>query len=116
MSENAKKIICWLPRILGLVFAAFLLLFSFDVFDEFGGWKAVVPFLIHSLPSLIVLAVVLVSWKRKLAGAIFFAGFSVWYVWSVGWGKPFSWYLLIAGPALLIAVLFFVDWRIKKDN
>jgi len=87
-----------------------------DVFDGTSGfWLTLAGFLIHNIPSLILSVVVLISWRYPLVGAIVFGLAGLAYVVMVAvnqsWYIAISWSLIIAGPAILIAVLFFLSWR-----
>lgn len=104
------KIIHWLPRILSIGFVLFISLFSLDVFSEYHGWGVVLPLFIHLIPAFFLLAVVLVSWKYDLVGAVAFLGFAVWYVFAAGFDRPWSWYAGISGPATVLGILFLVSW------
>jgi len=110
------KTIYWLPRILSLGFIIFLSLFSLDVFSTSNGWGAVLPFLIHLIPSLILLAITLVAWKYDLVGAVVFLGFAVFYILMAGFNRPWSWYLSISGPAAVVGFLFLLSWLKKKNT
>lgn len=111
---KTSKIVYWLPRILSVAFVLFLSLFAFDIFEEYRGWQAVLGFFIHLLPSFVLLAVVLVSWKYDMVGAIAFLGFAAFYVLMVGFDRPWSWYAGISGPAALVGILFFLSWLQKR--
>ncbi|MFA5155314.1 MAG: hypothetical protein WC453_02670 [Patescibacteria group bacterium] len=111
----SHKAIYWLPRILSLGFVLFLSLFALDVFTEYSGWSAVLPFLIHLIPMLILLAAVLVAWKYDLVGAVIFFGFAVFYIVMVGWGRPWSWYAAISLPSAIVGLLYLLSWRYKKS-
>lgn len=113
--KKLTRVFYWLPRVLSLGFVLFLSLFSLDVFNEYQGWQTLLAFLIHSLPSLVVLAAVIVAWKYDLVGAIMFFAFAVAYVLMAGFDKPWSWYATISGPTLLISILFLVNFIIKKN-
>ncbi len=110
-----KKIIYWLPRILSLAFVAFLSLFAFDVFEAYSGWQAVLALLIHSLPSIILLVVVIVAWKHELVGAVVFIAAAIFYVAAIGLNRPWSWYAFISGPAVLVGILFLLSWFKKRS-
>ncbi|NUM25359.1 MAG: hypothetical protein HUU49_01910 [Candidatus Buchananbacteria bacterium] len=112
--KKINPVLHWLPRLLSLGFVLFLSLFSLDVFNEYQGWQTLLAFLIHSLPSLVVLVAVIIAWKYDLFGAIIFFGFAVAYVLMAGFDKPWSWYATISGPTLLISILFLANFMIKK--
>lgn len=105
-----SKILHWSPRVLSIAFILFLSLFSLDVFEEYRGFQAFLPFLIHLLPSLVLLLAVILSWKRDLIGAAVFLAFAVAYVLMVGFHRPWSWYAFISGPAALTGILFLLSW------
>lgn len=111
---KATKIIYWLPRILSIGFILFLSLFALDVFSEYSGWDVVLPLLIHLIPSFVLLVVTLISWKYDLVGVVVFWGFAVFYVFAVGFDRPWSWYVGISGPALIVGLFFLLSWLQKR--
>lgn len=115
ISVNKRKIIHWLPRILSMAFVLFLSLFALDVFGEYTGWELVLALFMHLLPSLVLLGVIVISWKHDLAGAVVFFGFAVFYVFAVGFDRPWSWYAGISCPAAIVGILFLFNWFQKKD-
>lgn len=108
------KLLYWSPRILSLLFVAFLSLFALDVFGAYEGWALVLALFMHLLAPLIVLAAAIIAWKRELFGAIVFIFFALYYVWAVGVHMHWSIYVTIAGPAALISILYFVSWLQKR--
>jgi hypothetical protein len=74
MKQKPHRFI-WIPRALMILYAAFLLLFSFDVFDSSPVTALQIQaFLIHSIPTFIILILLGVSWRAPvLAGILFFA-------------------------------------------
>ncbi|MFA6194328.1 MAG: hypothetical protein WC719_01105 [Patescibacteria group bacterium] len=123
MKENNNKFIYWAPRILSIIFILFLAMFSLDVFGTgLGFWATAEALFMHNLPALILLVVLLISWKYEIVGGIAFILAGVAYIsmllLNVG---RFEWYalsysLIIAGPAFFIGILFLIDWRRKKIN
>jgi len=115
MNNRIKKLIYWIPRILSLLFVAFLTIFSFDVFEEYQGWEAIIPLFLHNLPVLILLAVIILAWKKyDLIGTAIFLAAAVLWLWWAGFDRPWSSYLFIPLPALLVGILFFLSWLIKR--
>lgn len=116
-----NKYLYWTPRILSILFIAFLTIFSFDVFDSPGSWwQLALGFLIHNIPVLILIAVLVISWKREIVGGIVFILAGFLYIFLAMGRNNFEWYLLsysliIAGPAFLIGILFILNWRKKKS-
>lgn len=107
----------WVPRIVSLLFVVFISIFAFDVFDEYQGWNLVLALFMHLLPSFVLLAVIVVAWEHDILGVIAFFGFAVLYIVWAGLERPWTWYALISGPAILISVLYFVNWiHIKREK
>ena len=116
ISINKRKVIHWLPRILSIAFVLFLSLFALDVFTEYSGWDLVLALFMHLMPSLVFLAVVAISWKYDLVGAIVFFAFAVFYIYAAGFGGPWTWYAFISGPSFIVAIFFFISWLQKKKS
>ncbi|NOY05365.1 MAG: hypothetical protein GXO82_01825, partial [Chlorobi bacterium] len=92
------------------LFAAFLGLFSFDVFNEgYGFWEAVLALLIHMIPAGVVLVVLAIAWRREWIGGILFLVLAATY--PLFFRGNFHWtaLLVISGPAALTGVLFLVN-------
>ena len=117
MKKMLGKFIFWTPRILSIVFICFLVVFSFDVFEmELSFWQTTGALFMHNLPSLILLAVLIISWKHEIVGAITFILAGLLYILLLlmrGW-YHWSGLLLIALPAFLIGILFLISWFKKR--
>jgi cell division protein FtsW (lipid II flippase) len=111
-----SKILYWAPRILSILFVGFLCLFSFDGIKEYGGLATLLSLFMHLLIPLAVLIATIIAWKKDLAGTTIFFFFAVYYVYMVGLGRDWSWYASISGPALLIGVLYLLNWLDKKKS
>ena len=111
-----KKLIHWLPRVLGILFALFISIFALDAFGEgIPFTKAVVGFLIHLLPTYIVIAVLLIAWKWEWVGGILFIFAGFFYIFGAN-NMHWSAYLLIAGPPILIGCLFIAAYFLSKST
>jgi hypothetical protein len=71
----------------------------------------------HLIPVYALLIAVAIGWRWERAGALLFAGFGICYL-VTSWGPfPLVANLIgawpIAGPPLLIALLFLLDWLYK---
>jgi hypothetical protein len=99
-------------------------MFSLDVFEgNYGFWGTIVGLFIHNIPVLILLIVLLISWRHEIAGGIVFilAGilhtvFSLTRVDAEPWYISFAVSLIIAVPAFLIGILFLIGWFKKKKT
>jgi len=119
MEKKINRFIYWTPRILSVVFILFLAMFSLDVFDmKLGFRETLLGLFMHNIPALILLVVLLISWKHEIVGGIVFilAGALYVVIMLLNMSRNyFEWYMLsyiliIAGPAFLIGVLFIVNW------
>jgi len=108
------KIIYWLPRILSIGFVLFISLFALDVFSEHSGWSVIPALFMHLLPSFVLLGIIIVVWKHDLMGAAIFLILAVFYIWMVGFDRPWSWYAFISGPAAIVGILYFISWFQKR--
>jgi len=101
----------WTPRVLALAFTAFLSLFAFDAFEGVeGAAQRALALVMHLVPSAICLLVVGLAWRRPWIGAASFVLLAAAYA-GTAWSHP-SWVLLISGPLVLVALAYFIDWRL----
>ena len=114
---GTKNILFWTPRIVTILFAIFISLFATDVFNEnLNLIDTIIAFLIHLIPTLIILFLLAIAWRWELVGAIIFSSIAIFYIfWT--WGK-FDWtvYVIITGPMFLISTLFLLNWIYHKKK
>lgn len=119
MEKKNNKFIYWTPRILSIIFIFFLALMSLDVFSpELSFWQTLGALFMHNIPTLVLLIVLLVSWKYEIVGGVGFILAGLLYI-IILMRNPFEWYMIfwslqIAGPAFLIGILFLIGWFKKK--
>ena len=124
-----KKVLYWFPRILSIIFILFLSLFSLDIFDSCNGFfDCALGLFMHNIPSIVLLVLLIISWKHELVGAIVFALAGALYMGMIlvrMLANPFEWYMLsysliISGPAFVIGILWILNWKerkkLKKNN
>jgi len=116
MKRSVKRMLFWAPRILSILFAVFVSLFAFDVFEQgYDFWETVLALLIHLIPTGIILIVLAISWRQEWVGGVLFSVLGALYLaWA--WGK-FDWlaYLMISGPLFLVGVLFLINWLYRAE-
>ena len=118
--RKVGKFIYWTPRILSIAMLCFMAMFSLDIFgNNYTFWQTVVGLFMHNIPVFILLAALLVSWKREIVGGIAFNLAGLLYIfWTLKRGIPWhivlSWSMIIAGPLFLIGILFIINWIKKK--
>jgi len=120
MPKKINKFVYWAPRVLSILFILFLALFSLDIFDmQLDFWGTVLGLFMHNIPALILLAVLVISWKYEIVGGIVYILAGLFYIVMLMMNPSFEWYMLswfvtIAGPAFLIGILFLMNWFKKK--
>ncbi|HZY25587.1 MAG TPA: hypothetical protein VFE71_07160 [Bacteroidales bacterium] len=112
-----SKFFYWLPRVLTILSILFMALFSLDSFGGNGSvWKKMLVFLMHNIPVLILTVILIIAWKREvaggillilvsLAGCIFFHSFT---------GNPGS--IIVITPFFLEGLLFVLHGTVNKKN
>jgi hypothetical protein len=103
-------LVVWAPRVLGLALAAFAALFAFDGFQQGKPFAAALAEFVMQLavPGVLV-AIVVLSWRRPRLGGVGFVLLAALYAGS-SWSRP-DWVLAISGPLLTVGVLFLWSWR-----
>jgi len=124
MRKKIGKFVYWTPRLLSILFILFLMVFSLDIFDmNLGFWGTILGLFMHNIPALLLLIILIISWKHEIVGGIAFILAGMLYIAmllvNILTNPPPQWYVLswsatIAGPAFLIGILFLVNWFKKK--
>lgn len=120
-----KKILFLAPRILCIMAIIFVSLFALDSFNsEKTLFKQIQEFLIHLIPSVVLLGILILAWKKELIGGILFIliglVFSPWLfirnyqinhsVWT-----SLEVVLLISVPFIVVGLLFILSFKKKKS-
>lgn len=116
INPRLAKTIHWAPRIAAILIIFFLSLFSLDVFEmDATPLELFVGFLIHNIPSIALLVLLIFAWRRPVVGFVAFLLaallFLVFFVRSL---DALPDLLLFVLPILLVAGLFYADWRWLK--
>jgi len=121
MGKKMNQFIFWAPRTLAILFILFLSLFSLDIFDgNYGFWETILGLFMHNIPSMVLLIILIISWKYELVGGIIFNLVGLFYgILFFKEMNSFQWdmvlgMLTIAGPAFLVGFLFLIGWKQKK--
>src|SRR3989344_9538519 len=119
MEKRLNRFVYWTPRILSIIFILFLMLFSLDIFSsELSFWETIGALFMHNIPALVLLVVLLISWKYEIVGGIAFILAGLVYI-VVLMRNPFEWYMLswaiqISGIAFFIGIMFLINWFKKR--
>jgi len=118
MFNHPKPLLFWTPRVLSILFIAFLSLFALDVFDGHHGFlQLMLALAMHLIPSFILIAALILAWRWEWTGAVLYGAAGLVYIWSVvTMSRPVPsavrviWILTIAGPAFVIAGFWLANW------
>lgn len=124
---SSFKLMFWLPRIICLLAILFVSMFAFDSFSpELTLLQQLQAFLMHLIPTFVLLAVLLIAWKWEMVGGILFLliglGLSPFIYllnhnrnhFSVG--ASLAVVLMINFPFVLVGILFMVNHFLKKKE
>ena len=122
--KKSIKIFYWLPRIICILAILFVSLFAADAFAPgLTIWQQISAFIMHLIPSFVLLAFLIVAWKWEYVGGIIFIiiglglsplvfihnykmNHSIWMsLWII---------LLITIPFVIVGILFVVSHFLKK--
>ena len=100
---------------IGILYALALLVFAADVFSKNQDiFQTLIDLVLHSIPTVIVLLLVVASHQRPLIGSIIFAVNGIVYI-ITGWtAMHWSAHVLIAGPLLVISFLYVIAYKSNK--
>lgn len=114
MTLATHRFASWAPRVFALCVIGFLSLFALDAFEEKGSLVRILTgFVIHLVPSMILVLVLVLAWRRPWIGALMFGMAALGYALSAG-RAHLDWIAFISGPLLLTAVLFFLSWIVAR--
>ena len=94
---------------------------SLDVFDSgLNFWQTVLVLFMHNLPALVLLIVLIISWKHEIVGGIVFILAGLAYIFLL-MKNPFEWFMLvwaiqISGISFLIGGSFLFGWFKKRNS
>ena len=121
--RNVGKTVYWAPRIFAILLLVFLSLFSLDVIEpgKSAGYIALGLFM-HNIPVLILLALLVVSWRKEIVGGYTFLVAGIFYLVFNLLRVPdhrliaFAYTLPLLVPLLLTSFLFFYNWYKRKKT
>lgn len=118
------KLLHWTPGVLCILAILFISMFAMDAFNpQLTLWHQIRGFLIHLLPSYILIAILWVAWKWERTGGIILTVFGLVttpLVWNINYSMNHSVsttlgvIFLITFPFILIGLLFIASHYAKK--
>ena len=124
--KKSVKVYHWLPRIICILAILFISMFALDAFDpEKTIWQQLMAFIIHLIPSFILLAFLIIACKWEYIGGLIFIiiglGLSTFvfmhnYKMNQSIGMSLGIIMAITIPFAIVGVLFMVSHFQKKKN
>ena len=122
-----QKIFHWLPRIFCIVAILFISMFALDAFDSrLPITKQITDFLMHLIPTYILILILFIAWKWEMIGGIIFiligAGFMP-FIFSINYNRnhfsvaqSLGIIAMINLPFILVGALFIYSHFLKRKN
>ena len=109
----------WIPRIFTILIILFLSMFALDAFSpELNFWQQFSDFIMHLIPSFILIIILIIAWKRELIGGILLTILGLVmspFIYSMNYESNHSMLmsigiiLAICLPILIAGVLFIIS-------
>ncbi|NOU19765.1 MAG: hypothetical protein HOO91_19580 [Bacteroidales bacterium] len=106
-----KTVLFWLPRLIAISIAIFLSVFAFDVFSmpaPFG--KKMIGFTIHTIPSISILIIAIITWKKSFWGSFLFTLLFIAITFYFKTYNNATSFLILSIPLLFIALLYTLEY------
>lgn len=124
--KTSIGILHWTPRILCILAILFVSMFAMDAIEQGRTlWQNLGALVIHLIPSLILLGVLIVAWKRELVGGMILTIIGIAltvFVYILNYnrlhsvGKALGIALTLCLPFVVSGLLFIVSHFIKKNQ
>ncbi len=124
--KTSIRLFHWLPRIICILAILFISLFAADSFAPgLTIWQQLGGFLMHLIPSFILLALLIVAWKWERIGGIIFMAIGLGlspFIFMLNYNRNHSIgmslviILTITIPFFVVGILFLISHNIKKKN
>jgi hypothetical protein len=100
----------WFPRVLAIIFIAFLVLLSFDVFSLNGSvLEKMGGFLVENIPAILLVIALVLAWKKPITGGAIFVVMGIIFTIFYRTYQRWDTFVLISVPLLLIGFLFLLN-------
>ena len=110
MTPTSGRLLLWTPRVLGILLSMFIGIFALDAFGQGAPILSELRgFVIHLIPAVVLLGLVLASFRRQWIAGTAFIGLAVYYAATMSKGR-LDWILTISGPMLVVGALFLWSW------
>lgn len=124
--KKSIQVFYWLPRIICILAIFLVSLFAADAFSpELNIWQQIGAFMIHLIPSFILLAFLIIAWKWELIGGIIFMViglglspviFTHNYKMNESVWMSLGFIMAITIPFVIVGGLFIASHFLRKKN
>ncbi|MFW5985759.1 MAG: DUF7670 domain-containing protein [Halanaerobiales bacterium] len=109
------RILIWLPRIISILFIIFISLFALDAFQgDASVMEKIVGFIIHLIPSFLLVVILIVSWKKYLLGGWLYIALAIVSIVFFHTYRHVMSFLVISLPLLTVGATYI--WSGKRQN
>lgn len=99
------KVYRWISRILSILLIIFISIFALDSLDNLP------TFLIHLIPSFIIMTIIIISWKHNFVGGLLFLAVALFSLFFFHFQA-----LIISIPLFIIGILFLAEKYLFKPK
>jgi hypothetical protein len=113
-------------RVLCILATAFLSLFALDVFSEgVGLGQKIVAFLLHMIPSFVLIIILIIAWKHELVGGILITLIGLaasLFIYSLNYSRSHSFSrglqtaAMIGAPFVIAGLLFMISYFLHRPK
>ena len=124
--KKLKPFLYWFPRILCILAILFVSVFALDAFQpELTFWQQIQGFMMHLIPSFVLLFFLLIAWKWELIGGVIFVLIGLVlspFIYMHNYNMNGSVWMsigiiaMITFPFILVGILFIVGHKINKNQ
>jgi hypothetical protein len=115
----------WLPRIICILAILFVSMFAADAFSpELTFWQQIGAFLMHLIPSFVLLLFLVIAWKWELVGGIILTLTGIVmspFIFNLNYnrnhfsvGQCIGILCMITLPFIIVGILFIISHNLKK--
>lgn len=116
MSSIEGSRLLWTARILAIAYILFISLFALDIPAGMPLLKTAGAFLIHLVPSLVILGVLIIYWNQSFYSAVAFAVLCAAFTLFFNTYTSVMSFSILSLPILAVAVLFMISYLITKKQ
>jgi hypothetical protein len=120
------KILYWSPRVLGIIMILIVSMFALDSFAPgIPVGKQILAFIIHLIPSFVLIGILILAWKKEFIGGIIFITLGIvlspyLYIHNFRMnhsvGLTLSVISIFIVPFIITGVLFLINYFKEKRN